>query len=262
METQTEYELKPKEAPLPAITTPNDVILEMVRKGVDPEYIGKMMELAERSERNEARKAYHEAMAEFKRNPPEIEKDKSVGYETEKKGFVGYKHASLANVTTKINKALSEHGLSAGWHTDQSDKGITVTCTITHRQGHSESTSLTAAADTSGSKNAIQAIGSTVSYLERYTILALTGLATHDMDDDGNSAGGPEEPGKFEQWIIKCNEFCEAAQSADVVAQWWTTSGAAVKKDLPKAQAAKVWDAVNAHKKRLKPQEREPGQEG
>ena len=188
METQAEYELKPKEAPLPAIATPNDIILEMVRKGVDPEYIGKMMELAERSERNEARKAYHEAMAEFKRNPPEIEKDKSVGYETEKKGFVGYKHASLANVTTKINKALSEHGLSAGWHTGQTDKGITVTCTITHRQGHSESTSLTAAADTSGNKNAIQAIGSTVSYLERYTILALTGLATHDMDDDGKNS--------------------------------------------------------------------------
>ena len=50
--------------------------------------------------------------------------------------------------------------------------------------GHFETTSLTAAGDQSGGKNAIQALGSTISYLERYTILALTGLSTHEMDDD------------------------------------------------------------------------------
>ena len=65
---------------------------------------------------------------------------------------------------------------------------MSVICTISHWQGHAESTKLSAAPDNSGSKNSIQAIGSTISYLERYTLLALTGLATHDMDDDGNAA--------------------------------------------------------------------------
>ena len=62
-----------------------------------------------------------------------------------------------------------------------------VTCKITHVKGHSEETTLSAPSDTSGSKNAIQAIGSTITYLERYTLLALTGLATSEMDDDGKS---------------------------------------------------------------------------
>ena len=84
----------------------------------------------------------------------------------------------------KISKALSVHGLSATWKTNQNDL-IEVTCIITHAAGYSESTTLKAAPDSSGGKNAIQAIGSTVSYLERYTILALTGLATHDQDNDG-----------------------------------------------------------------------------
>ena len=70
--------------------------------------------------------------------------------------------------------------------TEQADK-IKVTCTITHEMGHSESTSLSADPDTSGSKNPIQAIGSTISYLERYTILALCGLATSDIDKDAQS---------------------------------------------------------------------------
>jgi hypothetical protein len=51
--------------------------------------------------------------------------------------------------------------------------------------GHFEETSITAEADVSGSKNPIQAVGSTISYLERYSILALTGLSTKDMDTDG-----------------------------------------------------------------------------
>jgi len=157
-----------------------------VEKGFEPAFIEKMMELQERNDANNARKAFHEAMAEFKANAPDIQKDKTVSYTVQGKGTTTYNHASLANVTQKINKALSEYGLSAAWITSQGEGGITVKCTITHKLGHSESTSLTAAPDSSGGKNSIQAIGSSVTYLERYTILALTGLATHEMDDDAS----------------------------------------------------------------------------
>ncbi len=134
-------------------------------------------------EANEARKAYHVAMAAFKANPPKIDKDKQVAY-----GNTKYNHASLYNVTEKISAELSKHGLSASWTTKQNG-AIMVTCKITHIQGHSEETTLAAPADGSGSKNAIQSIGSTITYLERYTLLALTGLATYDQDDDGQAAG-------------------------------------------------------------------------
>jgi hypothetical protein len=82
---------------------------------------------------------------------------------------------------------LSKYGLSASWSVKQNGT-ISVTCKITHIKGHFEETTLSAASDTSGSKNAIQAIGSTLTYLERYTLLALTGLATFDGDDDGQAA--------------------------------------------------------------------------
>ena len=174
----------------PVTANPEDSFLTIFQvstdKGYAPEFIEKMMELQERNDANNAKKAYHEAMAAFKMNPPDIEKDQTVSYNVQGKGTTTYNHASLANVTGKINKALSEYGLSAAWITSQGEGGITVTCTITHKLGHSESTSLTAGPDTSGGKNSIQAVGSTLSYLERYTILALTGLATHEMDDDAS----------------------------------------------------------------------------
>lgn len=163
-----------------ATYNPNNMIEAAIAKGADLVQLEKLLELQERFEANEARKAYYDAMAKFKANPPSIDKDQTVSYSQ-----TSYRHASLANVTSKISKALSEHGLSATWKTAQDDKNISVTCTISHRQGYSESTTLSAAPDDSGKKNSIQAIGSTITYLERYTILAMTGLATHEADDDG-----------------------------------------------------------------------------
>ena len=248
---------------LPAAPKPNAVLMMAMQQKWTPEQIGQMMGHQERLEANEARKAYHEAMAAFKANPPEIGKDKKVSFDVGNR-TTSYNHASLANVTAKINRALSEHGLSAGWTTDQNDKGITVICTITHKLGHGESTTLTAAPDISGSKNAIQAIGSTVSYLERYTILALTGLATHDMDDDGKGAGngGDGKMKAFEQWEIKATEVCEAAKTVEDLIQWWPDNKPTITKELKPAESAKIYEMVVARKKELKTAERVPGAEG
>ena len=152
----------------------------------DIEDIEKLLTLQERWEANEARKEYHVAMADFKANAPMLKKDKKVGYKTDK-GSVGYAYASLFNITKNISAELSKHGLSASWYTKQNG-AIIVTCKITHIKGHFEEVTLSAPADTSGAKNTIQAIGSTVAYLERYTLLAATGLAAEDMDDDGQKA--------------------------------------------------------------------------
>lgn len=173
-----EIELKKDESP-------TNLIRMALSSGTDLQDLKELLALQKDWEANEAKKAYHKAMSDFKSVPIEIEKDIKVGYSTAK-GKVGYTHASLANVVRKISAELSKHGLSASWRTQQNGK-IVVTCRITHEKGHSEETSLSANADDSGSKNSIQAIGSTITYLERYTLLAMTGLATSDMDDDGKS---------------------------------------------------------------------------
>ena len=79
-----------------------DVLSLAVEKGAGVEELKAIMELQERYERNEARKAYHVAMAAFKADPPKIDKDAHVEYSTSK-GKTDYKHATLANVTGKIN---------------------------------------------------------------------------------------------------------------------------------------------------------------
>lgn len=172
-------------------TTPATILEMAVARDVPIETLERLMEMQIKWESNEAMKAYHKAMAAFKADPPKIVKDKHVQYKTNA-GMTDYMHSSLFAIVEAISQGLSKHGLSASWRTEQTEGMVTVTCTITHELGYSESTSLTAAPDSSGGKNQIQAVGSSVSYLSRYTLMAITGLASADMDDDGAGGKKPE----------------------------------------------------------------------
>lgn len=176
----------------PQPENPLAILSAMIRNGNDPATIAKMMDVAERWQANEARKAFVAAMCEFKNNPPKILKSKLVEYENAKGNMTRYHHADLADVCDIIGEALAKVGVKHSWRTSNPDGVIEVGCTLTHCLGHSETISLKSGPDSSGGKNAIQAIASAVSYLERYTLLAITGVATRGMDDDGATSSGPE----------------------------------------------------------------------
>lgn len=173
---------------VPAAATPADMILYVMQNGGTIEQLEKFYALQQRYEADQARKAYVEDMAQFKLNPPTILKDKHVSFKTST-GKTEYDHATIGNVTNAIIGALAKHGFSHAWKTEQRDGLVIVTCTITHRQGHSESVTLQASPDASGGKNGIQSIISAQTYLQRHSLLAATGLATHDQtDNDGRAA--------------------------------------------------------------------------
>lgn len=171
--------------------TPMTMLDAAVRQGVSIETLDKLMALQERWEANEARKAFSEAMSAFRAENISVRKNKDADYG---KGSAAYSYATLDAVCDAIVGALSKHGLSHHWETKQSGDQVTVACHITHRMGHRESTSLTSGLDQTGSKNKIQALGSAVKYLERYTLLAITGLAVKDKDDDDGHGTAGEAP--------------------------------------------------------------------
>lgn len=169
--------------------TPSDLLRIAVQQGADLDRLERLMALQERYEANEARKAFNVAMTAFKAEPLTIFKRKNVGYTTREGDFVGYKHAELSDVTDVVGPAMARHGLSYRWDIQQADGRINVSCIVTHALGHFETVTMDAAPDNSGKKNAIQQIASAVQYLQRYTLLAATGMSTKGMDDDGKGAG-------------------------------------------------------------------------
>lgn len=171
----------------------------MNRPDFDMVKIHQIIEAKERWDAIEARKDFVAAMTAFKSEPIEIYKRKEVGYKTKEGDFVGYKHAELSDVTEAINPAMAKHQLSFRWDIHQTSGAITVDCIVMHVMGHSEKVTMSGQPDTSGKKNAIQQQASTITYLQRYTLLAATGMSTKGQDDDGDGGADPEQQGHQQQ---------------------------------------------------------------
>lgn len=225
-------EVAPQAAQLPAVQpqmlgvtmTPNQMLSLALQRGASTEQLEKFMALAERWERAEAERAYNVAFAAFRDEAVVIIKNRQVTDGPLK----NKKYAELFAVVNAVTPALSKHGLSASWKitTDTKD-WIAVTCTLKHHLGHSESVTMGGPADTGGAKNPIQARASTVTYLERYTLKAICGVAEQEDDNDGRGAGkvdlfyatemlnDAKTRDDLEKAWKKCAGQCRAAQDID-----------------------------------------------
>lgn len=226
--------------PMPANpnATPMQMLAIAVAQGADIDKLEKLMALSKQWEENEARKAYVEAMANFKAEPITILKTKNVKIPNGPQ----FKHATLAGVVDGVVSTMSKFGLSHNWITEQTGELIKVTCVITHKLGHSEKTELVAAPDTGPGRNKIQAVGSTITYLQRYTLMAACGLAAQDMDDDGNSAGAKvpakeAQPEGYEDWTLNMEAVAE--EGTQRLQDTWQKSSDAFRKHTVKYEG--VW---------------------
>ena len=161
-------------------TSPSALIAMAISQDVDVDKLEKLMSLKERHDANEARKMFYLALTEFQSICPAIKKLKQ-GH--------NYQYAPLSDISAQIREPLLKAGLSYRFE-QQHSESITVSCVVTHTDGHSEANTMAATPDTSGSKNGIQALGSTVTYLQRYTLIGALGITTADDDTDARIAQG------------------------------------------------------------------------
>lgn len=184
-----------------AATTPMDMLRIVIEQGADIAKIEKLMELQERFERNEARKAFDAAISAAKAKIKPIAKKRTVDF-TSSRGRTNYVYEDLALVAAEVDPILAEHGLSYRYRAMQDGKKLTVTCIVSHRNGHSEETTLSAENDESGNKNTIQGVGSSATYLQRYTLKLALGLSAA-KDDDAQASESDERPAGpdgYEDW--------------------------------------------------------------
>lgn len=203
------------EQPQPLATnngaSPVDTLLNAIQRHPDMDLakLEKLMDLAERWRAAEAKRAYIAAKAAFKKNMPDVIKDmfnKQYGSD----------YSSLANLVNKTNPYLSEYGLEASWRPEPDySNGIVVKCILQHVDGHHEEVTLKGPPDTSGQKNPLQQIKSTLTYLEVATFQAITGVVARSAcaDDDGNGAGKKQPevvtPEGYDSWNADMTALAE-----------------------------------------------------
>lgn len=193
-----------------------------IQQGAGIDQLERLMALQERHEANQARKDYEAAFAAFKDEAVKIIKNKSVSAGP----LSGKKYAELFAIVNAVTPALSSHGLSSSWKiTKDAPDWIEVTCTLKHIGGHSESVSMGGPPDVGGAKNPIQARASAVTYLQRYTLKAITGLSEQDDDTDGGQSESEEHP--------KLQDGRDAAMDGmSALTAWWGSLTAQDRKEL------------------------------
>lgn len=177
---------------LPTAIEPAGIMLVISRAAADPNTdvtkLERLLQMYERLEASAAKTAYAAALARLQPKLPILSERGGI---KDRAGNVQSKYALWEDIVGAITPLLSSEGFALSFRTESTlTEGITVTAVLTHSGGHSEATSLTLPTDTSGSKNAVQAVGSSVSYGKRYTCGALLNLRTGETDDDGKTGGG------------------------------------------------------------------------
>lgn len=208
--------------------TPQQFIQSAISQGLSVEHLERLMALQERWQANQAKIAFLDAMNLFQTSVPVLEKKKQVKFNS-----TSYKYATLGEIVETIKETLKLSQLSYRWEFEDKESQIVCTCIVSHSAGHSESSKMSAGKDSSGNKNDIQSRGSTMTYLQRYTLIAALGISTADEDTDGHREIAPKVEAKPVQKVEekpRSNDYYVIRDGLE----WIEKSDTATIKDLEK----------------------------
>jgi len=186
-------EKKQQNAEINALT----LIDKAIEKDIDVDKFAKLVDIVKMLENEKAKRDFYEALSNFQGEVPPIKKlsRADMGY-----GKPKYNYAEFGEIVTTIQEPLKRHGLSYHFEIGnepvviKGEKGedvivefVAVTCTVAHKSGYEKTTTMSVQKDAGAGKSNVQAVGSTITYLKRYTLLALLGIGTADPDDDAVS---------------------------------------------------------------------------
>lgn len=180
---------------------------------VDVAKLEKIIELQERILRHQAKAAFDAAFAEMQPQIPTITERGEIIVE----GRLRSKYATFEDIVEVTRPILARHGFAIRFRDEESDGKLRIVGILSHRNGHREEDAFLCAADPSGKKNDIQAIGSTRSYGKRYVLTSLLCIATRGEDNDGKSRRSPKAPDApegYDSWLLDMTAVADNGMEA------------------------------------------------
>jgi hypothetical protein len=183
---------------------------------VDVEKLERLIKMQKEILAENARAAFYAAFAAMQGEIPTISEKGEILVN----GQVRSRYPRNEDIQEALRPILQRHGFALTFRNEFKDDVLTITGVLAHRGGHSERDEFLAKADTSGSKNAIQALGSTRSYGQRYTTMALLNIVSRDPrdqpDDDAHTSvpRSVEMPAGYDDWLIDMDAKADEGTAA------------------------------------------------
>lgn len=188
---------------------------------VDVDKMKAVLDMQERILDRTAKAEFDAALADMQPELPTIDqrgrieiREKTSSGERDGEIQQSTKFAKFEDINEAIRPIIGKHGFAVSFRTGLTEDGkVKVDGILSHRAGHREQTTFVLPHDSTGSKNAVQAIGSSTSYGKRYALCALLNISSRGEDDDGLASGdqGADEEkitGDQELKLIDAIEDC------------------------------------------------------
>lgn len=165
---------------------------ELGREGV--EVLERLHAIQKEERAASARAAFNAAISELHGLVGSITKNRTASFKTRQGASVEYRYADLHQVATCLRRHTKDLGLSWRWSTEYIDSSEVVTCTVSHRDGHSESSTWRAPIESGNPMtSAPQKAKIATTFAQRVTLIQAFGLTDTEDDVDGampNGGGG------------------------------------------------------------------------
>lgn len=173
----------------PAQTDFSAIINMMVQsQNIDADKLEKMLNMQERIMRVNAEAAFSAAMNACQAEMPRVKKNGTISFTDKNNVERKTPFARLEDIDRAIRPIYQKHGFAVRYNQTKTPDGRPIViCKVSHIGGHTEVSEMELPLDTSGSKNNLQAMGSTISYAKRYLITNNFNIVTEGADDDGNA---------------------------------------------------------------------------
>jgi hypothetical protein len=212
--------------------SPLEIFHLAIIKGVDPDKMGKLLDLHERMEAKKAEETFGKALERFQRTCPVIVGTSGI---PDKQGNIKYYYASYDEIQTVIQPFLDDCGivLTFDSKTEATTAGLLMTTTCRVRVGsHCEPSSVTLGLPQIPNSNISQQAGGALSYGKRYAVILALNLKVKGEDNDASKLDPMLSPEQV-QVLNTLFDDCRKAGNEVDAARFWTYIGCASMNECP-----------------------------
>jgi len=175
--------------PVPKPTL-SQVIIEKIREGATLEETKQYYAFLREIQRDEARIMFDADFVVMQGELPEVPKLGRIDHG----GGRSYNYARWEDINDHIKPVLQKYGFGLRFDIiTETESLFEIEAILVHRSGYSICTRKKLPIDKSGAKNIVQAYGSTQSYAQRYSAIALLNLTSRNEDTDASSSKNDDD---------------------------------------------------------------------
>ena len=202
---------------------------------IDVEKMERLLAMHEKITTEQRRIDFHAALARIQAVIPQI---KQTGMIYDKNNQLRSRYAKIEHIDAILRPLLAEEGFAMSFDSAAAPNGgYNLSCTLSHKGGHSEVKSLVLPLDKSAFRSDVQSVGSTISYGKRTLKKMHLDIVEIHEDDDGQGGAKKiteDQARDLKSVVEETNgnpilflKHMDAESFADILAR-----------DLPKATAA------------------------